>query len=131
MTRYLNALLIFLMVLSAAAVYDMKYEAKQEGDMAARLERRIAAEQEAISALKAEWATLTQPARLAEIVRRHADIFKLQPMTGDQMGTLADIPPKPVVVPSEGMDSNGVGEAAALMGVLPEDPQVDDDGLVR
>ena len=36
MTRFVNALLVFLMVLSAAAVYDMKYEAGDRVDRGRR-----------------------------------------------------------------------------------------------
>ncbi|WP_075217158.1 cell division protein FtsL [Mongoliimonas terrestris] len=103
MTRFVNALLIFLMVLSAAAVYDMKYEAEIAAANVARLQRQIAQEQEAISLLKAEWSVLTQPSRLQDLVTRHADILDLQPMKPEQVGTLADIPPKPVEIPAEEM----------------------------
>ncbi|WP_181707336.1 cell division protein FtsL [Chthonobacter rhizosphaerae] len=103
MTRFVNALLIFLMVLSAAAVYDMKYEAELAASNVARIQRQIAQEQEAISLLKAEWSVLTQPARLQDLVTRHADILELEPMRAEHVGTLADVPPKPVDVPVEEM----------------------------
>lgn len=99
MNRLVNALLIFLMVLSAAAVYDMKYEAELAAENVAKIQREIAREQETISLLKAEWSVLTQPARLQEVVSRHTDILELQAMRPEQVGTLADVPPKPVAVP--------------------------------
>lgn len=137
MTRYFNALLVFLMILSAAAVYDMKYEAKIEGENVARLERKITQEQETISLLKAEWSTLSQPSRLEDMVRRHAEIFNLIPMTSNNIGTLDDIPAKPVdVLPgSAGGDAPGesasIGGAAAAEETPAEDPATIDDGLVR
>lgn len=100
MTRTVNLLLVALMVMSAAAVYDMKYEAETAAEDVRRTERAIGREQETISLLKAEWSVLTQPSRLQALVQQHADILKLTPMTAEHIGTLNDIPPKPVdVVP--------------------------------
>jgi len=96
MTRYINILLIFLMVLSASAVYDMKYEAELAAENISKLQGRIDQQKEDISLLKAEWALLTRPARMQEVLARHGDILKLVPMTSDHIGTVADIPEKPV-----------------------------------
>lgn len=98
MTRFINALLVFLMVLSAAAVYDMKYEAEIAAEAMAELTRRIENERSEISLLKAEWSVLTQPARLSGLVERYQEVLQLQPLTADQIGSLADIPEKPAVV---------------------------------
>lgn len=101
MTRYINALLVFLMVLSAAAVYDMKYEAEIAAESIARRQTAITQAREDISLLKAEWALLTRPARMQELVTRHQDILGLEPMTSNHIGTLADIPEKPVLLPED------------------------------
>lgn len=97
MTRYINALLVFLMVLSAAAVYDMKYEAEIAAENINKKQAAIAQAREDISLLKAEWALLTRPARMRDLLERHRDILDLTPMTSNHIGTLADIPAKPVV----------------------------------
>ena len=97
MTRYINALLVFLMVLSAAAVYDMKYEAEIAAENIKQKQAEIAQAREDISLLKAEWALLTRPARMRDLLERHRDILDLTPMTSNHIGTLADIPAKPVV----------------------------------
>lgn len=97
MTRYINALLVFLMVLSAAAVYDMKYEAEVAAENINKKQAEIAQAREDISLLKAEWALLTRPARMRDLLERHRDILNLTPMSSDHIGTLADIPAKPVV----------------------------------
>ena len=97
MTRYINALLVFLMVLSAAAVYDMKYEAEIAAENINKKQAAIAQAREDISLLKAEWALLTRPARMRDLLERHQDILDLTPMTSNHIGTLADIPAKPVV----------------------------------
>jgi len=97
MTRYINALLVFLMVLSAAAVYDMKYEAELAAENISKKQAEITQTREDISLLKAEWALLTRPARMQDLLARHNDILNLVPMSSDHIGTLADIPQKPVV----------------------------------
>lgn len=123
MSRFINALLVFLMVLSAAAVYDMKYEAEIAAANLARIEREIAQQQAAISLLKAEWSVLTQPARLQELVERHAEILNLQPLTARQIGVLADIPEKPVLaVPSIDAPEDLVPAPAAQRSVAVDAP---------
>jgi hypothetical protein len=99
MTRYVNALLVFLMVLSAAAVYDMKYEAELAAGTVTSLEQMIGAEQAEISLLKAEWSMLTQPARMQDLVNRYQEILQLEPLGANHIGTVADIPEKPVIDP--------------------------------
>ena len=78
---------------------------------------------------------LTQPARLEEVVQRHQEILQLQPLTADQVGTLADIPEKPVVVEPEMIGpSDGVGEIAPQRSAqaAPESIDTSDDpGMVR
>lgn len=118
MTRYINALLVFLMVLSAAAVYDMKYEAELAAENIAKKQAEIAQAREDLSLLKAEWALLTRPARMQDLLSRHQDILNLVPMSSDHIGTLADIPAKPVVTP----DAIGgvVEQSADGSAVLPQ-----------
>ncbi len=92
MMKILSVLLVSLMVLSAAAVYDMKYEAEAGAERVAQLERDVRAEQEKISRLKAEWSVFTQPQRLQDLTQRNAALLKLQPMTANQIAQLTDIP---------------------------------------
>ena len=101
MTRYINALLVFLMVLSAAAVYDMKYEAEIAAENIRKKQAEIAQAHEDISLLKAEWALLTRPARMRDLLDRHQDILNLTPLSSNHIGTLADIPEKPVAPPTD------------------------------
>lgn len=114
MVRFINALLVFLLMLAAAAVYDMKYEAELAEENVRRLERTIAQEKEAISMLKAEWSVLSQPGRLQELIERHHEILRLQPLTSAQIGTLVDIPQKPQIVDPE---VDGPAD-----GILPAEP---------
>lgn len=95
MTRYINALLVFLMVLSAAAVYDMKYEAELASEEIAHKEAEVGEVKEDISLLKAEWALLTRPARMQDLVNRHHDSLDLVPMTADHIARMDEIPDAP------------------------------------
>lgn len=114
MTRYINALLVFLMVLSAAAVYDMKYEAEIAAENINKKQAEIAQAREDISLLKAEWALLTRPARMRDLLDRHHDILNLTPMSSDHIGTLADIPAKPVV-PAPGTPVEQSADGSAVL----------------
>lgn len=109
MSKILGLLLVCLMVMSAAAVYDMKYEAETGAERVAKLERQVRAEQEAISRLKAEWSVLTQPARLQDLSERNAQLLKLQPMVGTQIAAVSEIPMRPVapVVSPDSLDPIG------------------------
>ena len=75
---------------------------------------------------------LTQPARMTELIGRYTDILQLQPLTADQIGTLADIPEKPEPIPEEGEET---GDTTASItpaqpdAVEPAEPMADDDGL--
>lgn len=119
MTRYINALLVFLMVLSAAAVYDMKYEAELAAENINKKTAEIAQTREDISLLKAEWALLTRPARMQDLLTRHQDILNLVPMTSDHIGTLADIPEKPVMPAPVDEIGKAVEQSADGSSVLP------------
>ncbi|MCM5556959.1 hypothetical protein [Pleomorphomonas sp. JP5] len=120
MTRYINALLVFLMVLSAAAVYDMKYEAEIAAENIKQKQAEITQAREDISLLKAEWALLTRPARMRDLVERHQDILNLTPLSANHIGTLADIPAKPVAPPIEAPIERSADGSAVL-------PHIQDD----
>ncbi len=115
MNRIVNILLVCLMGLAAAAVYDMKYEAEAAAERVARLERQVAAEHERISLLKASWSALSQPRRMEELVARHVEELGLGPMAITQLGTLAEIPQKPQL-----MGPHLPGADAIVTGALPK-----------
>ena len=120
MTRYISALLVFLMVLSAAAVYDMKYEAEIAAENISKKQAEIAQAREDISLLKAEWALLTRPARMRDLLGRHQDILNLTPLSSNHIGTLADIPEKPVIPPIDAPTEQSADGSAVL-------PDIQDD----
>ena len=52
-------------------------------------------ENETLSLLEAEWSLLIQPARMQELVGRHAELLKLQPLDPTQITKLENLPMRP------------------------------------
>jgi hypothetical protein len=59
------------------------------------LQRDIEQETETLSLLKAEWSLLIQPARVQELVEKHADILKLTPLDPKQITRIENLPMRP------------------------------------
>ena len=97
MLRTINILLVILMLIGAAVVYDLKYEAERATAKVAKITRKIDAERDAIATLKAEWSLLNQPRRLQDLAERYHSYLELDPLDPTQIGTIDDIPFKPAV----------------------------------
>lgn len=94
---------------TSAALFHISYGVETLEDRLAGLNRQIVAEQEAIRVLRAEWAYLNRPDRLADLAAAHTE---LTPMKPDQIiDTVRMIP-----APLPGVDSPG--EAEALMSLV-------------
>jgi cell division protein FtsL len=110
MIRLATVLWLVVVAFVGFGMFKVKYEVMDLEDELARANRAIAADQDAIHVLKAEWAFLAQPSRLAELSRRHLDLVPLgtaqlgqidaialrpgtQPPTADN-GTPAPAPPQ-------------------------------------
>ncbi|RAH97057.1 hypothetical protein DLJ53_30775 [Acuticoccus sediminis] len=76
---------------SATAVFVMKKEAERDAFAIRELNRKIAAERQRISELRAEWGALDNPQRLQALVDRHAAVLRLQPIDGHQIATVRDV----------------------------------------
>lgn len=88
------ALPIWAVVIAAAAygMFQIKFAVQTlERDLGA-VERQIADDQEALRVLRAEYSYLNDPARLAELNRRH---LGLAPVAASQMAVLDEIPLRP------------------------------------
>lgn len=89
MTLRLGILGVTLAVLAACGVYALKYEVQRlEGELQ-EVRAAITAERNALVRLRAEWAALNQPARLARLA---ADHLGLEPAGPGQIAGIADIP---------------------------------------
>ena len=101
-------------VLSALAVMGLAYWAYQENyhtqeasRQAARLRQEIGSLHEAMGVLKAEWAYLNRPDRLAELTIINFDRLKLLPLEPSQFGSVASVTyplptvPDPLAAPTD------------------------------
>ena len=123
--RFLNLCVLALLVAAAAVVYEIKFESTLRGERIAKMRGDVQRERDAIAALRAEWTTLENPARIQGLARRH---LRLRPPGSAQYDSLERLPerPPPIVQPPpvdaiaetiENMDLNPVtGSVPALMG---------------
>jgi len=91
-----SRLLFLLFVIAAAGVagllFQVKYEVQDLERELTQINRQILADQEAVHVLQAEWSYLNQPARIAELSRRHLGLGPMQP---EQVAAIAILPPRP------------------------------------
>ena len=121
--RLLNLCVLVLLVVAAAYVYEIKFESTLRGERVAKMRGDIQRERDAIAALRAEWSTLENPARIQGLARRH---LRLRPPDSAQFDSLDRLPERPpsIVQPSAAdaiadkiEDLNPVtGSIPALMG---------------
>jgi hypothetical protein len=86
---YLSATV--LVVLCAVWAYRVNYATQDAQDRVADLRARIAHERETLAVLRAEWAYLNRPDRLAVLVERNAEALGLAPLTPDHFADPAMI----------------------------------------
>jgi hypothetical protein len=96
MIRLGTALWLVLVAFVGFGMFKVKYEVMDLEDALARTNRAIVADQDSIHVLKAEWAFLSQPSRLAELSKRHLDLV---PLGAAQLGQVSAIPLRASAVP--------------------------------
>jgi cell division protein FtsL len=121
--RFLNLCVLALLIAAAAYVYEIKFESTLRAERVAKMRGDIQRERDAIAALRAEWSTLENPARIQGLARRH---LRLRPPDSAQYDSLDRLPERPpsIVQPSAAdaiadkiEDLNPVtGSIPALMG---------------
>ena len=99
---------VALVVATAFWSYRMTYRTQDAFDRVAELRRDITREREAIAVLKAEWAWLNAPERLAALAKAHEGALGLAPMTPEVFARVDEIEEPPV---DDGM------EPVALIGM--------------
>jgi len=101
--RLLNICVLILLVAAAAYVYEIKFESTLRAERVAKMRGDVQRERDAIAALRAEWATLDNPARIQGLVRRH---LQLLPNEATQYDSLDNLPDRaPVVLQPQAADS--------------------------
>ena len=91
--RLTDLLLAVAVVGGAIWTYSIKHDAEDAADRVAGLRRQIAAEQERIVFLRADWAYLSSPARLEKLVARFGDELELVPVEAHQWIEPFELPP--------------------------------------
>ena len=99
MFRTSDIVLIAVMVSAAAFTYNTKRKVEDQLAEVHRIEADIRFEQDSIDLLKADWSLLTQPSRLQKLADIYQPQLQLQPVEASQIGSLEDLPPKPVDIP--------------------------------
>jgi hypothetical protein len=94
--RFLNLCVLVLLVVAAAYVYEIKFESTLRAERVGKMRADVRRERDAIAALRAELATLENPARIQGLVRRH---LPLRPADATQFDALDQLPERaPMVV---------------------------------
>lgn len=114
--RLLNLCALVLLVLAAAYVYEIKFESTLRAERVAKMRGDVQRERDVIAALRAEWTTLENPARVQGLARRH--LKELRPAKAtqyDALDRLTERPPTDALTTIE--DLNPVtGSVPALLG---------------
>lgn len=90
--RVLNLCVIGFLVLAAAYVYRIKFDATVQAERLARLRGELRHERDKIAALRAEWEQLDSPARIETLVKRYV---RLRPIAPTQFDALDRLPERP------------------------------------
>lgn len=99
----LSFLSLMVAVLAACGVYAFKGQVQSLENDLRRVERAIERERFEVTRLKAEWATLSNPARLSRLAKAHLNLVEASPR---QIVSIDDIPLR---------DDLGRDEAPALV----------------
>ena len=93
--RLVNLCVFALLVLAAAYVYEIKFESTLRAERIAKMRGDVQRERDAIAALRAEWTTLENPARIQGLARRH---LRLRPADATQYSVFDRLPERPPTI---------------------------------
>lgn len=96
--RTTDIVLIAVMVAAAAFTYKTKHDAESQFAELRKVEEQIRFEKDLIDVLRADWSLLTQPARLQRLTEQYHEQLELAPVEATQIGSLAELPPKPLAI---------------------------------
>jgi hypothetical protein len=110
MIRWLQVVSVLAATGAAVFVFQVKYRAEAIAEHNAKLQRELDQERETKSLLAAEWSLLIQPARVQDVVDRHVELLKLQPLDPLQITKIENLPMRPT--------GPAPDDAAALSAIL-------------
>ena len=99
--RILNFVVIGVLVLAAAWVYRIKFDATVQAEHLAKLRSEVRQERDQIAALRAEWGELDNPARIEALAKRFLHLKTIAPTQFDTLDHLPDRPPQNVTASSD------------------------------
>jgi hypothetical protein len=117
MMRWLQLVSVLAAGSAAVFVFHVKYRAEAVAEQAVQLQRALDQEKETTSLLAAEWSLLIQPARVQELVGRHAEFLKLQPLDPVQITKIEKLPMRPT-----GPAPDDEAALSAILQAPPEEP---------
>ena len=99
--RVLNFAVIGVLVLAAAWVYRIKFDATVQAEHLAKLRSEVRHERDEIAALRAEWSDLDNPARIETLAKRFLHLKTIGPAQFDTLDRLPNRPPQDVTASTD------------------------------
>ena len=115
MIRLGTLLWIGLVALAGFGLFQLKYRVQGQEQELSHLFRQIQNDRDQIQVLRAEWAHLNDPHRLADLARRYLD---LAPVAGVQLVRLDALPPRPTPMVEEAAGQGGDASVVSLLAEL-------------
>lgn len=104
MMRFINVVLITLVIGAATWTYTIKHEAEARLSEIRSVERQIATSRETIEMLKADWAFLTRPQRVQALSEQYVDELQLGVTETHQLIVADELPDAPIRDAAEGIE---------------------------
>ena len=117
--RFLNLCVLALLIAAAAFVYEIKFESTLRGERIAKMRGDIQRERDAIAALRAEWSTLENPARIQGLARRHLRLRPPESAQYDSLDRLPERPPSIVQPPAADAIADKIEDLNPVTGSIP------------
>src|SRR5689334_25258108 len=117
--RILNLCVVVLLVAAAAYVYEIKFESTLRAERVAKMRGDVQRERDAIAALRAEWATLENPARIQGLARRHLHLRPPDSSQYDSLDRLPERPPAIVQPPATDAIADKIEDLSPVTGSVP------------
>jgi len=92
--RTRDIFLILVMMAAAALTYKIKHDSQRYYAELRHLERQIEAEKKTFTLLKADWAVVSDPARLQRLALRYHEALGLEILTPQQFVHVREVPEK-------------------------------------
>ena len=111
-----DAILVVVMTTAATVTYTIKHKAENKLDEVRKLDAEILLEEHTIDLLRADWALLTQPARLNRLVKAFESDLKLVPTESTQLAQPAELPMPTAELPAVEEDAKDADKVAKAKG---------------